>query len=114
MEGYGGHFRDFHHFGRCLRTERRTAQTRGVPPAETPQRAKSRSRNVPATGAPPRSSFREALQGDHPCPSVIHDPDSIFSAKFAKVVTDLGVRVLRTTADTANSIEHPQKNWSIS
>jgi putative transposase len=50
--------------------------------------------------------FREALPGDHPYRFVIHDRDSIFSKPLDKVVTDLGVRVLRTPvrAPMANSV----------
>jgi len=50
--------------------------------------------------------FREALPGDHPYRFVIHDRDSIFSRKLDEVVTDLGVRILRTPvrAPMANSV----------
>jgi transposase InsO family protein len=50
--------------------------------------------------------FREAPPDDHPYQFVIHDLDSIFSKELDKVVTDLGVRVLRTPvrAPKANSV----------
>jgi transposase InsO family protein len=50
--------------------------------------------------------FREALPDDHCYRFLIHDRDSIFSKELDQAVTDMGVRVLRTTvrAPKANSI----------